>query len=59
MEDVSLIELVQQHPCIYDAKNPHYKDINVRDNVLNEIAISLGKPNGYYISVIFSRYLFT
>ena len=48
MEDVSLIELVQQHPCIYDAKNPHYKDINVRDNVWNEIAISLGQPDGYY-----------
>ena len=41
MDDSYLSELVRHHPCLYDAKNKHYKDQNVRDNLWTEIAVKI------------------
>ena len=33
MDVLKLIEVVQEHKCLYDAKNEHYKNIVIRENV--------------------------
>jgi hypothetical protein len=42
-EDIVLIELVAQHPALYDLKHAQYKVHNVRENVWAEIGEKLGK----------------
>ncbi|XP_046396717.1 transcription factor Adf-1-like [Ischnura elegans] len=42
-EDATLCELVGQHPCLFDQKDPDYKDILIRDNAWEEIATALDK----------------
>ncbi|CAH1159840.1 unnamed protein product [Phaedon cochleariae] len=44
VEDSKLIELVRQHPCLYDPKNPQYKNLNIRDNVWENISEAMGQP---------------
>lgn len=44
MDDSKLIEFVRKRPCLFDPKNKHYKDLNVRDNAWAEIAEALNQP---------------
>ncbi|XP_046687358.1 uncharacterized protein LOC124372993 [Homalodisca vitripennis] len=44
MEDSRLIELVREHPCLFNAKHHLYKDANVRDNVWSEIGMKMKLP---------------
>ena len=39
MGDFRLIEVVKHHKCLYDAKNQHYKDMIIRENVWTEISV--------------------
>ncbi|XP_022182682.1 uncharacterized protein LOC111042400 [Myzus persicae] len=40
-EDVMLVELVSNHPCLFDLIHQSYKDIQIRENVWKEISINL------------------
>ncbi|XP_049957236.1 transcription factor Adf-1 [Schistocerca serialis cubense] len=40
-QDVMLCELVSQHPCLYDLKNPKYRDTMFRDRIWEEIGAQL------------------
>ncbi|KAL4107706.1 hypothetical protein QTP88_018005 [Uroleucon formosanum] len=42
-EYVQLAECVSRHPCLYDLKNPNYKDQQIRDNVWKLIADTFKK----------------
>jgi hypothetical protein len=42
-EDIVLIELVAQHPAVYNPKHAQYKVHNVRENVWAEIGEKLAK----------------
>ncbi|KAE9521371.1 hypothetical protein AGLY_018193 [Aphis glycines] len=42
-EDVMLVELVSNHPCLFDLKHQAYKDIQIREKVWKEISIHLKK----------------
>ncbi|KAG8275261.1 hypothetical protein J6590_090044 [Homalodisca vitripennis] len=44
MEDSRLIELVREHPCLFNAKHHLYKDANVRDNLWSEIGMKMKLP---------------
>lgn len=37
MDDYLLSELIDQDPSLYDLKNKHYKDQNVKDDVWKHI----------------------
>lgn len=41
MDDVKLIELVRDHPCVFNPKHPRYKDANARENVWTEIGAQM------------------
>ncbi|XP_049956511.1 uncharacterized protein LOC126473476 isoform X2 [Schistocerca serialis cubense] len=40
-QDVMLCEQVSQHPCLYDLKNPKYRDTLFRDRIWEEIGAQL------------------
>lgn len=44
MDDFGLIEFVRQHPCLYNPKNQHYKNLTMRDNVWIEISKAINQP---------------
>lgn len=50
-QDEILIELVSQHPALFNANSEHYKDSIVRENIWAEIATEIGK-NGTYTRII-------
>ncbi|KAK4880192.1 hypothetical protein RN001_008338 [Aquatica leii] len=39
------INLVSKHPCLFDCKNPNYKDARIKENIWKEIAQELNKTN--------------
>lgn len=52
MEDSKLIELVRQHPCLYNPQSEHYKDIHVRDNVWMEISGAVKQSSNEYLFIL-------
>lgn len=47
LEDEALVERVRDYPCIYDHANEDFKDIQMRENVWNQIGVSLSKKRRY------------
>ena len=41
MDDSRLIDLMREHPCIFNPKHHLYVDANVRDNVWSKIALKM------------------
>lgn len=46
-EDVKLAELVNEHPCIFNAQHALYKNQGVRDNVWQQISEDMNKNGNY------------
>ena len=42
-EEEVLINLISQHPAIFDCKHAHYKDQQIKENIWTEIAGALKK----------------
>lgn len=56
MDVLKLIELVRNHKCLYDARNEHYKDVHIRENVWKEISDEM-KQSGKYIIYLYTPFL--
>lgn len=46
-ESETFINLVSQHPCLYDSKDPNHKDLRIKENIWKEIADTLNKTSKY------------
>lgn len=54
MDDSKLIELVRDHPSIFNPKHPQYKDAYVRENVWTMVAKEMELPSKFFIFFLLS-----
>lgn len=48
-EDMKLANVVCKHPCLFDLQHVHYKNLNVKENVWNQISVHLKRSGKYFI----------
>lgn len=53
LED-QIADVWQEHPCLYDVRSPDFKNREMRDNSIQEIAEKIGTTGTLYFYLVFS-----